>query len=531
MVDSSGESSYAYDIQDRLTGYTAPLPSGRTITYTYNNLNEKTSLTYKVDGVPTLSLTYNYYRNGWLKEVVSGNQTVASYTYDQVGNRERVNLGNGTYTTYGYDSDPRYRTSAIAHYRDGTPPVLLGEILYPNRDGAGNPLSMQDSMGTTYYTYDMNSRLDSATYPGVGLVDYNYDWVGNRVNPPAPPNPMEYNAADQLIRWPNVHQYDYDGAGNLISEWSDPRGASPQKTYAYTPANLLSEVVHTDAGTSSMTWDADGNRVSFTSSTGGTWQFVYDTTAGIPAVIEEYDGSGSVYYIREPDGELIARIGSSSVAYYHFDALGSTRLLSDAMGTVTDTYAYDAWGNLMAHTGTTTQPYQFVGELGYYTHWQDANLALLQLGVRFYDPQVGRFGQRDPIQDTLNRYAYVNDRPIVATDPSGLLFTRDFPRNFHRLPGESEEQCKARAKLLYDICVRARERIRDDEKAVCVALCLAASAFVKKDGRFLGACIAGCVAMVDLAYQHNVKRFCEDPYINAVVNICTDRYITCPDKR
>jgi len=244
------------------------------------------------------------------------------------------------------------------------------------------------------------------------------------VNPPALPNPMEYNAADQLTRWPNVHQYDYDGAGNLISQWSDPRGASPQKTYEYTPANLLSEVVHTGAGTSSMTWDADGNRVSFTSSTGGTWQFVYDTTAGIPAVIEEHNGSDPVYCIREPDGELIARVDNGSIAYYHFDALGSTRVLTDATGTVTDTYAYDAWGNLMARTGTTTQPYQFVGELGYHTHWQDAHLTLLQLGIRFYDPQVGRFGQRDPAAEWLSHYPYAADNPQYLVDPDGSKVKR-----------------------------------------------------------------------------------------------------------
>ena len=58
------------------------------------------------------------------------------------------------------------------------------------------------------------------------------------------------------------------------------------------------------AGASSMVWDTAGNRVSFTSSTGGTWQFVYDVTAGIPSVIEEVTPSGSVNYTREPNAWL-----------------------------------------------------------------------------------------------------------------------------------------------------------------------------------------------------------------------------------
>jgi uncharacterized protein RhaS with RHS repeats len=48
------------------------------------------------------------------------------------------------------------------------------------------------------------------------------------------------------------------------------------------------------------------------------------------------------------------------------------------------------------------------------------DLRLLQLGVRFYDPQVGRFTQRDPSKDGINWYAYVGDDPVNGIDPLGL---------------------------------------------------------------------------------------------------------------
>ena len=105
--------------------------------------------------------------------------------------------------------------------------------------------------------------------------------------------------------------------------------------------------------------------------------------------------------------------------YYHFDEIGSTRLLTDLDGMVTDSYAYDAWGNLIDRTGDTEQPYQYVGRLGYYTHYQAPAFNLLQLGVRFYDPEIGRFTQLDPTGDGLNWCAYVEDNPMISVDSSG----------------------------------------------------------------------------------------------------------------
>jgi RHS repeat-associated protein len=128
--------------------------------------------------------------------------------------------------------------------------------------------------------------------------------------------------------------------------------------------------------------------------------------------------------------------------YYHFDALGSTRLLTNSSGTETDSYTYDAWGRQTAHSGSTAQPYRFVGQLGYYTHYQDDNLftegdwQLLHLGVRFHDPQVGRFTQTDPSMDWMNLYAYANDRPTILPDPSGQAVWRlcDFLKKLPKPP-------------------------------------------------------------------------------------------------
>jgi len=45
---------------------------------------------------------------------------------------------------------------------------------------------------------------------------------------------------------------------------------------------------------------------------------------------------------------------------------------------------------------------------------------MLQLGARFYWPEIGRFISQDPIGEGGNWYAYVGSNPVVRKDPTGL---------------------------------------------------------------------------------------------------------------
>jgi len=166
--------------------------------------------------------------------------------------------------------------------------------------------------------------------------------------------------------------------------------------------------------------------VKLITKSGDAYYFVYDPTASIPAVVYEAAGTTAYLNVREPSGALISRekYEDGDLVYsrtYHFDGLGSTIALTDENGVTTDTYSYDAWGNATHTSGTTADnPYQYVGKYGYYTHWQEPTLNLLQLGVRYYDPSVGRFTQIDPVKDGLNWYGYVRGNPVAKIDPGGL---------------------------------------------------------------------------------------------------------------
>lgn len=108
--------------------------------------------------------------------------------------------------------------------------------------------------------------------------------------------------------------------------------------------------------------------------------------------------------------------------YYYFDGLGSTLMMTEGLSAVSDRYDCDAWGNeypIMA--STPDNPYRYVGQLGSYTHWMDSSLSdLFHLGLRFYEPGVGRFGQVDPAKAEFYAYAYADDSPNRGIDPWGL---------------------------------------------------------------------------------------------------------------
>ena len=79
--------------------------------------------------------------------------------------------------------------------------------------------------------------------------------------------------------------------------------------------------------------------------------------------------------------------GSGNTSYDLPDGLGSTSQLTNSAGTVTDRYAYDAFGAMRSQSGTTANDWRFTGQQQDY----NANRGLYDLRARFYDPSLGRF--------------------------------------------------------------------------------------------------------------------------------------------
>ena len=100
--------------------------------------------------------------------------------------------------------------------------------------------------------------------------------------------------------------------------------------------------------------------------------------------------------------------------------LSTARRLLDQSGAATDAYSLDTFGRGGTAWGTTPNPYRFGGAWGYVTDTPGSSL--LQLGARFYWPELGRFVEQDPIGDGMNWYAYVGNNPVTGVDPEGLFW-------------------------------------------------------------------------------------------------------------
>jgi YD repeat-containing protein len=212
-----------------------------------------------------------------------------------------------------------------------------------------------------------------------------------------------------------MHSYEYDDNGALTAV-KTADGSVTQQSFTHHPSGLMNTASF-GGQTLSNLWDADEHRVQFSIGE-DEYTSVFDVTAGVPAVIKETTPQGTIYYVREPGGALLCRVVGGDRWYYHFDELGSTRLITDSSGAVTDRYAYDAYGAVISHdrnTGTIDQPYQYVGQLGYYMHYQAPEFGWLQLGVRFYQPEIGRFERRG------SPYTYAQDRPTARVQPASVL--------------------------------------------------------------------------------------------------------------
>lgn len=108
------------------------------------------------------------------------------------------------------------------------------------------------------------------------------------------------------------------------------------------------------------------------------------------------------------------------VYYLLTDHLGSTSVMVDVNGSKQAELRYAPWGTTRYAWGETPTDYKYTGQR------EEAEIGLYYYQSRFYDANLGRFSQPDSIipeqsqgVQAWDRYAFVNNNPLMYTDPSG----------------------------------------------------------------------------------------------------------------
>ena len=326
---------------------------------------------------------------------------------------------------YSYDDLYRLRRETVTVPAANTAAgIAAGTVTYDSTPGYGDTTGL-DRVG--------NRRSRTSTLPGVSTItQQTYDDNDRTIN-------IRYGPSDPIL------PVQYDDNGRTRSEFlPTPVNATTPVVSPSTSSpdvyDFEGRLIRRSDGTTTITmvYDGDGNRVK--KSVGGISTFYlvdHRNPSSYAQVLEEFDSVSTtppeestriLTRVYTYGHELISqkRRNSSAwiVSYYGYDGGGSVRqLLAERDGSgnvaVTDTYTYDAFGILIASSGSTPNTYLYRGQ-----QW-DPHLGLYYNRARYLNPNSGRFWTMDPdagVQSdpvSLHRYLYANANPVGFFDPSG----------------------------------------------------------------------------------------------------------------
>jgi len=224
----------------------------------------------------------------------------------------------------------------------------------------------------------------------------------------------------------------YNGGYDPLTNRYQAGGSCGSGGIAYdTDGNLLCDTFH------AYTWDGEARLSSVDGKTltrdafgrvveSQTWGTTYE---GIHTPMGDMWYSGQNFAwgnVKLPGGGSAKYNAGSLQAFNHPDWAGSSRLSTNTGRTLASSTEYAPFGEDYNH-GTSVSNFDFAFNGG---SKMDMFLGMYDTPARELHPVQGRWIQPDPAglaavdpsnPQTWNRYAYVGNNPLSATDPSGLL--------------------------------------------------------------------------------------------------------------
>lgn len=356
-----------------------------------------------------------------------------AYSWDNMGNlTSRTDHIAKRHETFGYDHLNRLSNTAISSMPGAVSSTVPPPQTY-SYDIKGNLLTKGTSASLTYASATRPHAITAATVKGFNRT-YSYDSAGYVVS--------DSKRTYQWTSFGQLERLEYQSAPGL----SDFVGGLVHA------AGRVETIFDFDAGgnrarqTKERTAANDSRKIESTLHLGSYEREIHTTkTSGIaPAVVAK-----TVHRHSLPGGAIYTRtLGGADPGVFLStvlkDHLGSTDLLlrgkwnGSAFSTPTiERQSFDPWGERRAADTqvnfrtadsqpfrTSTQDY----DRGYTGHEQLDDSGLIHMNGRIYDPELGRFLSPDPYvqipeySQNFNRYSYVLNNPLNATDPSGFSF-------------------------------------------------------------------------------------------------------------
>ncbi|ONS53195.1 hypothetical protein A8E36_35510 [Burkholderia cenocepacia] len=427
---------FEYDKGGRLV---AEHGSNGSVIYTLDELDNVVSL-----GLPhDQTLQMLRYGSGHVHQIRFGDQVVADFERDDLHREVSRTQGRLTQRS-GYDPLGRKVWQSA-----GIDPEMLGRgsgQLWRNYgyDAAGDLIETSDSLrGSTRFSYDPAGRLISRANPlDRKFEEFAWDAAGNLLDD-AQRKSRGYVEGNRLLMWQDL-RFEYDPFGNLATK---RRGANQTQRFTYDGQDRLITVHTQDVRgvvETRFAYDPLGRRIAKTDTAfdlrgmklrAETKRFVWEGLR----LVQEVRETGVSSYVYSPDAPyspvaradtvmaeaLAATVIDSAkraarIFHFHTDPVGALQEVTDEAGEVAWAGQYAAWGKVEATNrgvtaARTDQPLRFAGQ------YADDSTGLHYNTFRFYDPDVGRFINQDPIglNGGANVYHYAPN-PVGWVDPWGL---------------------------------------------------------------------------------------------------------------
>jgi len=203
--------------------------------------------------------------------------------------------------------------------------------------------------------------------------------------------------------------------------------------YDYQKRRVQKTVLKRNPGNTAWVTDTDEkfiyhgwNQIAALQLVSSQWSVVRSSYWGL-------DWSGTLQGAGGVGGLLLTQEGGNTYLPI-YDGNGNVMgMVKASTGSVDAAYEYDAFGNTLRESG----PYAASNPFRFSTKYTDIETGLVYYGLRYYSPSLGRFLNKDPIEEQgglnlyafcgnngVNRWDYLGMWPLIAGPSIGVEFPR-----------------------------------------------------------------------------------------------------------